>query len=100
MARLKNVLIVDIDSERKETVIIGRTQDYVSITPGKEVIDDMGFLCEAICTLIHAADQAGVKKLNTSLLSCIKHLQDGCADPSYKGKIVDNYEPDFTASNN
>ncbi len=54
---------------------------------GEEVIKDMAHLCEAVCALIHSADQADIKDSASSLRDCIKHLEDGFADSSYKTTI-------------
>lgn len=89
---MKNILIIDIDTDRKETVHIGKPandpkfkKDKISHQEFAEtVLTDMASLCEALCTLIHTAENAGIKKSPDSLRDCIKHLTDGFADASYK----------------
>lgn len=89
-----NVLIVDIDSERdsKSQIIIEhaeRSGDHLRKTDKEYcVINDMATLCEALCTLIHAADNEGIKETPASLRDCIKHLESGVSDSSYFAKIT------------
>lgn len=89
---MKNILQIDLDSDRKNTVIIGKPEGAQRPRNEEEaaamVIDDMATLCEAICTLIHVADQGGIKKSADSLRDCIKHLEHGFGDASYIGKTV------------
>ena len=54
----------------------------------EEVIVDMAHLCEGVCTLIHSADQAGIKDSASLLRDCIKHLENGFSDPSYNTTIT------------
>ena len=52
------------------------------------MILDMTTLCEALCTLIHVAHTSGYKEDYKSLKDCIKHLEDGFSDSSYKTENV------------
>lgn len=82
---MKNIIYVDIDSDRKEPgpIIIGK--DNIQRPERADmVIVDMACLCEALCTLIHLAEDQGIKPSAASLRDCIKHLQDGFADASYE----------------
>lgn len=83
---IRNILLVDIDSERDETVIISHPDNLTIQGTDNPIVDDMACLCEAIVTLIHVAEQQGAKSSPSSLRDCIKHLQDGFADASYKTK--------------
>ena len=86
------VLVVDIDLNRKDQIHIShanRSGDNVTPTDkGYNIISDMATLCEALCTLIHAAEDEGIKKSPASLRDCIKHLEDGFADASYFTKTI------------
>lgn len=90
----KNILIVDIDSSRKESVKIGKPEEAKEPESPEEfaeiVINDMASLCEAICTLIHLAESQGIKSSANSLRDCIKHLEAGFSDASYKGYPVNS----------
>lgn len=89
---MKNILQIDLDSDRKEAIIIAKPEPFQKPRNAEEeaamVIDDMATCCEAICTLIHVADQGGIKKSADSLRDCIKHLEHGFGDASYIGKTV------------
>jgi len=88
---MKNILIVDIDSDRKDAVRIGKPPEFKipdnTEEQAKAVINDMATLCEGICTLIHLAEQNGIKQGADSLRDCIKHLESGFADASYESYI-------------
>lgn len=93
----KNILIIDMDTTRREApIMMGKTPDFPQPTTeeewGVQIIDDMATLCEGICTLIHLAEEKGLKSSPDSLRDCIKHLQDGFADASYKGFRFDDWE--------
>jgi len=81
----KRKIAVDIDTERKEEIIVSTPPDQDS-----NPIDDMAALCEGICTLIHIAHSQGIKKDYISLKDCINHLEKGFADASYKTYVKDN----------
>jgi hypothetical protein len=78
---MKIRLCVDLDTNRKETVLIG-VPDRDDDVPGPA--EAMACLCEGLCTLIHAADQGGIKDSAASLRDCIRHLENGFADAEYK----------------
>lgn len=92
----KNTIIVDVDSSRENRVSIGKPKEFeVPKTQeewAKSIVDDMATLCEGLCTLIHVAEQNGLKASPDSLRDCIKHLQDGFADSSYRGLTHEQYE--------
>jgi len=83
---MKSIIIVDIDTERDETVQIGKPQGG-DLPKNKEeaeemILRDMSCLCEAVCTLIYAADQSGYKTTADSLKDCIAHLESGTVEVS------------------
>jgi len=89
---MKNTIQIDIDSDREDTVIIGKPKDFRRPESKEEfayeIINDMATLCEAICTLIHVADQNGLKPSDKSVQDCINHIKNGFGDPSYIGKLI------------
>jgi hypothetical protein len=91
---MKNVLFIDLDSDRTNPghIIIGKPDGTRRPSSQEEhtqmVIDDMMTLCEALCTLIHLAEDQRVKPSADSLRDCIKHLKSGCGDASFE--TIDN----------
>lgn len=91
---MKNILIVDIDSDRSEPgpIIIGKPNEFPRPTNATEhasmVMDDMISLCEALCTMIHLAEDQGIKPSAASLRDCINHLKAGFGDASYETSEV------------
>lgn len=84
---MKNILLVDLDSDREQTIQIKKpgivppqTREEFSRT----VLMDMATLCEAVCTLMHLADREGIKPSAESLRACIEHLTRGFADADYR----------------
>ncbi len=95
----KNTIAVDIDTSRKDSPIqIQKPENFNAEMSEQEwresIVDDMATLCEGLCTLIHVAEQQGLKSSPDSLRDCIKHLQDGFADSSYKGLTNEQFKKD------
>lgn len=81
----KNIVTVDIDTERKYSpILIIKPNDSSEDTTA--IINDMATLCEGLCTLIHVAHSIGIKPDHKSLEDCINHLQKGVMDASYEVK--------------
>lgn len=80
----KNEIHVKVDYSQEHSIIISKPNSSTT-----DSIDDMATLCEALCTLIHAADKRGQKNSAASLRSCIHHLEHGFADASYKVETRD-----------
>jgi hypothetical protein len=103
---MKNIIIVDIDTERSPIVQIGKpdaSQLPTNSEEASEVIQkDMACLCEALSTLIHAAEQSGYKSSSESLKDCITHLERGFADPTYDIKVnkIEEIKEDENVDNN
>jgi hypothetical protein len=93
---MKNVLTVVIDIDSNQPIQIVKPPDFIPPKTKAEqnamVIDDMACLCEAICTLIHLADQSGIKPSAASLRDCIKHLTDGFAAADYIAFIPEEHQ--------
>ncbi len=93
---IKNIVEVDYDSSRKENPIsIGKPLGFDLSGMTKEqwsesVVLDMATLCEGICTLIHLAEQNGLKNSADSVRDCIKHIQDGFSDCNYETGVTIN----------
>ena len=91
---MKNVIIIDIDTSRDVPIQVGKPEGFKQGESkeelSKQIIEDMATLCEGICTLIHVADQQGLKPSADSLRDCIKHLESGFADSSYIGKFPED----------
>jgi hypothetical protein len=89
---MKNIIVVDIDTDRNPVVQIGKPE--LADMPNneaeaKEMLNkDMACLTEALVTLIHAAHQSGYKDSAESLRDCIKHLENGFIDNEYETKIT------------
>lgn len=86
------VLIIDIDTSRKDEMIIvahgtREGNDISKVDDGFDVVSDMASLCEALCTLIHSAEHEGIKSSPESLRDCINHLEQGVMDASYFAHI-------------
>src|SRR5689334_519127 len=82
---MKNIIIVDVDTDRSPVVQLGKTSAE-SLPQNKEeaasLVDmDMACLCEALSTLIQAADYSGFKSREESLKTCITHLERSLAKP-------------------
>lgn len=99
---MKNIVEVDIDTSRTNTVMIGKANGLTGNETKDELAEiivlDMATLCEGICTLIHVADQQGLKPSADSLRDCIKHLQDGFSDANYIGKFSNDVKKSNTPS--
>lgn len=84
---MKNKVLVDIDTDRKEmSIILSKV-----LGPPKTLAEaqaywkeDVVCLCEALCTLIHVGDRQNWQPGAQTLRECIKHLTDGFADASYQ----------------
>jgi len=83
---MKRYLTIMIDTGQEPAKIEIESTSHAGTKEG--VITDMALLCEAVCVLIHSADQADIKDSASSLRDCIKHLEDGFADSSYNTTIT------------
>ncbi len=77
---MKNALYIDIDTEREQIVLIGKPPE---ITPpqtpeeaAKMITLDVSCVCEALCTLIHMADQNGYATKEDLVKASMKYLND------------------------
>ncbi len=83
---MKNAIYIDIDTERDQPVLIGKPPEIKQPeTPdeaSKLVITDISCVCEALCTLIHMADQNGYAAKKDLVEASIKHLNELLQFPS------------------
>jgi hypothetical protein len=60
---MKNSIFIDIDTERDQPILIGKPKEITPPTTPEEaakmIITDISHVCEALCSLIHVADQNG-----------------------------------------
>lgn len=77
---MKSVIFIDIDSDRQQKVIIGKPQDVslpTDFESAKTMVNtDIVCMCEALCTLIHLADQNKYAKKEVLITEVIKNLTD------------------------
>lgn len=88
---MRNILTIDLDDERQETVLIGKPLGNHP-TNQTELHDairlDIATLCEGLVTLIHIAESQGVRTSAESLRLCIEHLTAGFADADFKVRLA------------
>lgn len=57
---MKNSIFIDVDTERAQPILIGKPPEIKQPENAEEaakmIINDIGCVCEALCTLIHLAD--------------------------------------------
>lgn len=85
---MKNIIIVDIDTERDQIVVIGKPETFPQPQNKEEaaklVSDDILGLCEGLIALINASDRNGYRNAPDSLKDVINHLQDGVKETEIK----------------
>lgn len=87
---MKNIIIVDINTERTPVVQIGKMEGS-ELPKNKEeakdiILKDMACITEALCTLINAADQSNIKTIEESMQDVITHLERGVGS-GYEAEI-------------
>ena len=94
---MKNIIVVDIDSDRAEKqVIIGKVfppPENMTIEQYKEYLaNDITTMLEAIITMLKTTDHHEQIDSNQLLRDCIKYIEHGyfraSDDPKVKFKIV------------
>lgn len=77
---MKNAIYIDIDTEREQKVLIGKPPEITPPTTPEEasamITLDISCVCEALCSLIHMADQSGYSTKEELVAASIKHLND------------------------
>jgi len=58
---MKNTIYIDIDTERKQPILIGKGSEIPAPETreeaGKMIVEDIACVCDALINLIHVADQ-------------------------------------------
>lgn len=81
---MKNVIIVDIDTDREQVVQLGKPN--ASDLPKNEneakqsIAKDTACVTEALVTLIQAADESGYKSIDESIKDISTHLERAFSD--------------------
>lgn len=75
---MKNIVIIDIDTERKDQItLIGKPEDFKQPDnkedAQKMLYDDILCICEALITLVNLTGEKKDKIYD----QCIEHLKDG-----------------------
>lgn len=81
---MKNIIIIDVDTERQPIIQISKTNSK-ELPKNKDeakdvIIKDMACITEALCSLIHAADQSNFKTLEESKQDVITHIERSIND--------------------
>lgn len=81
---MKNALYIDIDTDREQIVLIGKPPEITPpATPeeaAKMITVDISCVCEALCTLIHMADQNGYATKEDLVKASLTHLNNLLAE--------------------
>lgn len=100
---MKNLIYIDIDTEREQPILIGKGSEITPPQTAEEakvmITNDIACLCEALCSLIHIADQSGyakkedlinvsVSQINTLLI--IPTTEETQGDPSSNEPTTEN----------
>lgn len=78
---MKNILLIDLDTERENPIEITKPEDMVSEISDEEsakkmILDDMTTVCNAMGTLIQLGDDNGYFSSEKSAKMCIKYLEE------------------------
>ena len=75
---MKNIVFIDIDTEREIKVQIGKPEEITPPTNAEEaktmINSDISCVCEGLCALIQMADQNGYGKKELLVKASIEHL--------------------------
>jgi hypothetical protein len=85
---MKNTIYIDVDSEREQQIIIGKGPENEPPANKEEaakmIVNDISCVCEALCTLIHVADQNLYAKKSELITESIKQLTKMLIDDEKK----------------
>ena len=77
---MKTKIFLDIDTERTQPIQIGKPEEFNKATTPEEVKEminiDIACVCEALCTLIHMADQSKYGDKEQLIKASIEHLNN------------------------
>lgn len=81
---MKNIIIIDLDTEREQKLIYGKPEEIKQLENVEEakqmVKTDMFTLCQAISTLINVAHQNKYLDSKEALAECIINLENNIND--------------------
>lgn len=85
---MKNLIIIDVDTEREKPLIFGKGPDYQAPTTADEakeiIIQDLGCVLDAFLSLVHVADQNDYADKTDLVAKAIKELNQYLSLPSTK----------------
>lgn len=77
---MKNVIIIDVDTEREQQLQIGKPSDIQAPTSSDEakaiIVNDIGCVFETFKTMVLIADQSGYGKKEDYIKTAIKDLNE------------------------
>lgn len=75
---MKNIIILDVDSERNPRVVLSKPPDTVLPTNANEttimLVNDIACVCEALCSMIQIAHNNGYANKESLIKECVIHL--------------------------
>jgi len=75
---MKNTIYIDVDTEREQQILIGKGPENEPPANKEEaakmIVNDIACVCEALCTLIHVAEQNDYAKKDELITESIKQL--------------------------
>ncbi len=90
---MKNLIVIDIDTERDKIILIRKPPEINPPSNPEEakemIISDISCVNEALCSLIHIADQNNYAKKEELITTSIKTLTDMLKE----NKTIDNEHP-------
>lgn len=83
---MKNIISIDVDTDRTPIVMIGKPTSIPPPTTEEEaklmILNDISVACEGLCTLIHIADQSKYGDKVDLIKTSIKYLNDMLVEPT------------------
>ena len=77
---MKNSIYIDVDTEREQPILIGKGADTVQPETPEGALEmiktDISCLCEAMCSLVHVADQNGYGSKEQYVTGLIARLNE------------------------
>jgi hypothetical protein len=78
---MKNTLMIDLDSERKDPIRITKPEEVLEEIKDEDkakkmVLDDLTTVCNALGALIQVAEDSGYFSGEQSAKMCIEYLED------------------------
>ena len=75
---MKNLIYIDVDTDREQQIKIGKGPEMIQPQNKDEassmIKNDIGCVCEALCSLIHVAHESGYGTKEQFVLEAIKQL--------------------------